>query len=209
MLLMSASDDQCYDNIPNLEYRYNVKDEFQLNTTDVNKHIYEEMSVSAEVACINLKNNLNIGTLVRTASLFAIAKIHIIGKKKYDRRGAVGLQNYIPVIHHSAVTHDEKGDADVDQMIDILIKLSQTHFLIFIEQTSRSVGLIDMNKNIVMQTKPPIFIVGSESCGIPQKIVESFSDSIFVEIPQRGIGRSHNVTCALSMILWEYFRQTF
>lgn len=197
-------------NTVNITCRYNVKQKFQQNTIEDNKCIYEMMSVPIEVACINLEHNLNVGTLVRTASLFAVSKIHIIGKKKYDRRGAVGLQNYIPVIHHSAITHDENGVVDDDKMIDILKTISHDHFLVFIEQTKQSINLINMNKIITSQSKSPLFIVGSESCGISQKIIEYFSkssDVIFIEIPQGGIGRSHNVTCALSIVLWEYFRQ--
>jgi len=47
--------------------------------------------------------------------------------------------------------------------------------------------------------------VGNEGIGIPSAVMKNVP-GYRVEIPQRGVMRSHNVSIALSIVLWEFFR---
>ena len=56
-----------------------------------NEEVFEALSKKRnglEVAIENVEHDFNIGTVVRNANSFNVSKVHIIGRKKYNRRGA-------------------------------------------------------------------------------------------------------------------------
>ncbi len=55
------------------------------------------------VAIENWQHDFNIGSIVRTANAFAAAEVHIIGKKRWNRRGAMVTDRYQHVRHHETV----------------------------------------------------------------------------------------------------------
>jgi len=55
------------------------------------------------VAIENWQHDMNIGTVVRTANAFLAAEVHIIGKKRWNRRGAMVTDRYQHVRHHPTV----------------------------------------------------------------------------------------------------------
>ena len=55
------------------------------------------------VAIENWAHDLNIGTVVRTANAFLAAEVHIVGRRRWNRRGAMVTDRYQHVRHHGAV----------------------------------------------------------------------------------------------------------
>jgi tRNA G18 (ribose-2'-O)-methylase SpoU len=55
------------------------------------------------VAIENWRHDLNIGTVVRTANAFLAEAVHIVGKKRWNRRGAMVTDRYQHVRHHADV----------------------------------------------------------------------------------------------------------
>jgi len=55
------------------------------------------------VAIENWQHDLNIGSIVRTANAFLAAEVHIIGNKRWNRRGAMVTDRYQHVRHHPTV----------------------------------------------------------------------------------------------------------
>jgi tRNA G18 (ribose-2'-O)-methylase SpoU len=55
------------------------------------------------VAIENWQHDFNIGTVVRTANAFLAQEVHIIGKKRWNRRGAMVTDKYQHVRHHATV----------------------------------------------------------------------------------------------------------
>lgn len=55
------------------------------------------------VAIENWQHDLNIGTVVRTANAFNAAGVHIIGRRRWNRRGAMVTDRYLHVHHHPTV----------------------------------------------------------------------------------------------------------
>ncbi len=53
-----------------------------------------------EVAIENFGHDANIGTVVRTANAFAAARVHIVGRKRWNRRGAMVTDRYQHLQHH-------------------------------------------------------------------------------------------------------------
>jgi tRNA G18 (ribose-2'-O)-methylase SpoU len=55
------------------------------------------------VAIENWQHDLNIGTVVRTANAFLAAEVHIVGKRKWNRRGAMVTDRYQHVRQHPTI----------------------------------------------------------------------------------------------------------
>jgi tRNA G18 (ribose-2'-O)-methylase SpoU len=83
--------------------RRNVLDEFRywrheaiVAELDTRRHPFH-------VAIENWQHDLNIGTVVRTANAFNAATVHIVGKRRWNRRGAMVTDKYQHVMHHPTV----------------------------------------------------------------------------------------------------------
>ena len=57
------------------------------------------------VAIENWQHDLNIGSIVRTANAFNVSSVHIVGKRDWNRRGAMVTDKYLTVIHHPTVAN--------------------------------------------------------------------------------------------------------
>jgi len=55
------------------------------------------------IAIENWQHDLNIGSIVRTANAFNVAGVHIVGKRDWNRRGAMVTDKYLHVTHHPSV----------------------------------------------------------------------------------------------------------
>ncbi|MFT4187759.1 MAG: RNA methyltransferase [Aeromicrobium sp.] len=51
----------------------------------------------------NLQHDFNIGSIVRTANAFCVAEVHIVGKRRWNRRGAMVTDRYQHIRHHPDV----------------------------------------------------------------------------------------------------------
>ncbi len=56
------------------------------------------------VAVENWAHDLNIGTVVRNANAFGAAGVHIVGRRRWNRRGAMVTDRYQRVVHHPDVS---------------------------------------------------------------------------------------------------------
>jgi tRNA G18 (ribose-2'-O)-methylase SpoU len=77
------------------KYRY-WKMEAIVADLDIRRH-------SFHVAIENWQHDLNIGSIVRTANAFLAAEVHIVGHKRWNRRGAMVTDRYQHVRHHPTV----------------------------------------------------------------------------------------------------------
>jgi len=57
------------------------------------------------VAIENWGHDLNIGSVVRSANAFAAQAVHIVGRRRWNRRGAMVTERYQHVLHHPDVEH--------------------------------------------------------------------------------------------------------
>jgi tRNA G18 (ribose-2'-O)-methylase SpoU len=54
------------------------------------------------VAIENFGNDANIGAVVRTANAFAVDTVHIVGRRRWNRRGAMVTDRYQRLRHHDS-----------------------------------------------------------------------------------------------------------
>lgn len=52
------------------------------------------------VAIENLAHDFNIGSIVRTANAFGVRAVHVVGRRRWNRRGAMVTDRYLDVRHH-------------------------------------------------------------------------------------------------------------
>src|SRR3712207_4389393 len=56
------------------------------------------------VAIQNWEHDFNIGSIVRTANAFNVGGVHILGRRRWNRRGAMVTDRYLPISHHEGVS---------------------------------------------------------------------------------------------------------
>lgn len=155
-----------------------------------NEQIFDTLSksrIDLEIAIENVEHDFNIGSIVRTANSFNVKKVHIIGKKKYNRRGAMCTDKYLEIVHHACP--------------DDFLKTQKGRELVAIENNlGRAKPLHDKKfKNATT------LIFGSENSGITAELLEVATDVRFIE--SFGSTRSVNVGAAAAIAMYEWTRQ--
>jgi tRNA G18 (ribose-2'-O)-methylase SpoU len=80
--------------------RRNVVDKYRYWRLDAIVADLDERRHPFHVAIENWQHDLNIGSVVRTANAFSAAEVHIVGRRKWNRRGAMVTDRYQHVRHH-------------------------------------------------------------------------------------------------------------
>ena len=170
-----------------MEDTRNLVDEYKGMT---NEQVFDALSKkrnSLEVAIENVEHDFNIGTVVRNANSFNVSKVHIIGRKKYNRRGAMCTDKYLEIIHH--------------ETIEDFLKTQKGRELVAIENnTPRALPLHE--KKFKENTT---LILGSEGNGISKELLEKADDVRYIE--SFGSTRSVNVGVAAGISMYEWTRQ--
>ncbi|MEM8923964.1 MAG: TrmH family RNA methyltransferase [Actinomycetota bacterium] len=80
--------------------RRNVIDRYRYWTVEAIRADLDQRRHPFHVVIENWQHDLNIGTVVRTANAFCAAEVHIVGKKRWNRRGAMVTDRYQHLRHH-------------------------------------------------------------------------------------------------------------
>ncbi len=83
-----------------MEDTRNLIDEYKGLSNEQIFYTLEKTRNPLEIAIENVEHDFNIGSIVRTANSFNVKKVHVIGKKKYNRRGAMCTDKYLEILHH-------------------------------------------------------------------------------------------------------------
>ncbi len=83
--------------------RRNVLDRYRYWTVEAIVADLDPKRHQFHVAIENWQHDMNIGTVVRTANAFLAAEVHIVGKKRWNRRGAMVTDRYQHLRHHPTV----------------------------------------------------------------------------------------------------------
>lgn len=159
-----------------------------------NEQVFAELERgrnNLEVAIENVTHDFNAGTIVRSANNFNAAKVHIIGKKKYNRRGAMCTDKYLEILHwpswESFIADQQARGRQVvaiENHTERAQPLSQASFA-----GDRGVTLL----------------FGGESDGLSEEALMG-ADEVR-EIESFGSTRSVNVGVAAGIAMWEWARQ--
>lgn len=170
-----------------MEDTRNLIDEYKGLSNEQVFAILNKKRIALEIAIENVEHDFNIGSIVRTANSFNVSKVHIIGKKKYNRRGAMCTDKYLKIEHHLTV--------------EDFLKTQKNRELVAIENNLERAKPLH-NKNFARNTT---LIFGSENNGITEELLEKAHDVRFIE--SFGSTRSVNVGVAAGIAMYEYTRQ--
>jgi len=85
--------------------RRNVVDRYRYWTVEAIVAELDTRRHPFHVAIENWEHDLNIGSVVRTANAFNAAGVHVVGRRRWNRRGAMVTDRYLHVHHHPDVAH--------------------------------------------------------------------------------------------------------
>lgn len=140
------------------------------------------------VAIENWQHDLNIGSIVRTANAFLASSVHIVGRRRWNKRGAMVTDRYQHVLHHE----DIGGLVEwVSQTGGILIGIDNVPGSSPIERES-------LPENAV-------FLFGQEGPGLSPEALAA-CDRV-LEISQFGSTRSINASAAAAIVMHEWIMQ--
>ena len=165
----------------------NLIDEYKGLTNEQVFDALNKKRTSLEIAIENVEHDFNIGSIVRTANSFNVSKVHIIGRKKYNRRGAMCTDKYLKIVHHAS--------------IEEFLKTQEGRELVAIENNTPRAKTLHTKRFIEKTT----LIFGSENNGISQELLEEAADVRYIE--SFGSTRSVNVGAAAAIAMYEWTRQ--
>lgn len=167
----------------------NLVDEFKGMPNEEVFGALERRRSGLEVAIFNVSHDFNAGTIVRNANNFNVSAVHIIGRKKYNRRGAMCTDKYLTVKNW----------------------VSAQEFLDNQHARGREVVAIENNVPRVLPLSEKKFrrettlIFGGEGDGLPGEVLQGCDD--IREIESFGSTRSVNVGVASGIAMYEWARQ--
>ncbi len=164
----------------------NVADEFRNMTVKAIKDELDTRRHTVHIAIENFQHDFNIGTIVRNANAFNVEAVHIIGKRHWNRRGAMVTDRYMHVYHHATV---EEFVASVGQLP-----------IIGIDNVEGSVPLAssELPREVVL-------VFGGEGPGLSDDMKAHCKALVAIE--QFGSTRSVNVGVASGIILYRWVQQ--
>ena len=140
------------------------------------------------VAIQNWEHDFNIGSIVRTANAFNVGGVHILGRRRWNRRGAMVTDRYLHVEHHADV------GAFTDWAKDSAYPL---------------VGVDNLPGAVPLETtelpERVCLVFGSEGPGLTDELVAACD--FLVAITQYGSTRSLNAGAAAAIAMYQWARR--
>lgn len=147
------------------------------------------------VAIENWQHDLNIGSIVRTANAFLAAEVHIIGNRRWNRRGAMVTDRYQHVRHHPTV--------------EDFVEWARTCGLGAAGGPLPIVGIDNVEgcQKIEQYAMPEacVFLFGQEGPGLSEAALGA--SEVFLEISQFGSTRSINASAAAAITMHCWIEQ--
>jgi tRNA G18 (ribose-2'-O)-methylase SpoU len=165
--------------------RRNVIDRYRYWTVEAIVADLESRRHPLRIAIQNWEHDFNIGSIVRTANAFNVAGVHIIGRRRWNRRGAMVTDRYLDVSHHPSVTdfaEQIRSDGCVIIGVDNLA------------------GAVPLDRSELPQQTCLVF--GSEGPGLTDELVAVCEQ--LVAITQYGSTRSLNAGAAAAIAMYQW-----
>jgi tRNA G18 (ribose-2'-O)-methylase SpoU len=166
----------------------NVIDRYRYWRVDAIVADLDERRHGFHVAIENWQHDLNIGSIVRTANAFLADTVHIVGRRRWNKRGAMVTDRYQHVLHHPTIAE--------------FLEWAREHNLPVI-----GVDNVDGSVSIDETSLPErcILLFGQEGPGLSPEAIAA-SDTV-VEITQFGSTRSLNASAAAAIIMHSWVRE--
>ncbi|WP_275793636.1 TrmH family RNA methyltransferase [Prescottella equi] len=168
--------------------RRNVVDAYRYWTREAIVADIDSRRHPLHVAIENFAHDSNIGTVVRTANAFAAAAVHIVGRRRWNRRGAMVTDRYQHLVHHT----------DLDELAAFARENGLT--VVAVDNTPGSVPI-----ETVELPRDCLLLFGQEGPGVTEQ--GHAVASMTVSIAQFGSTRSINAGVAAGIAMHTWIRQ--
>lgn len=168
--------------------RRNVADEFRYRTHESIVAELDTRRHDLHIAVENWEHDFNIGSVIRTANAFNVAAFHIIGKRRWNRRGAMVTDRYQHEHHHASV-EDFVGWAHATGLRIVAVDNIAG---------SRAIETRELPRRCVM-------VFGQEGPGISPELLAAADET--VHITQFGSTRSMNAGAAAAIAMHAWVRR--
>ena len=140
------------------------------------------------LAIENWQHDMNIGSIVRSANAFAADTVHIIGRRRWNKRGAMVTDRYQHVVHHE----------DVEA------------FVAWAREAGLPIIAVDnVPGSVLIETfalpRECVLLFGQEGPGLSQPAIDA-ADAV-IEISQFGSTRSINASAAAAVAMHAWILQ--
>lgn len=140
------------------------------------------------VAAENWQRDPNLGALVRNANAFGAAAVHIVGKRRWNRRGAMMTEQYVHVHHRETL-----GDL-------VAWAREQSLPILGVDNFATAVPLPD-----ALLPRACVLLFGQEGPGLSVAAREACDHLVAIE--QYGSTRSINAGAASAVVMYEWCRR--
>lgn len=165
--------------------RRNVLDEYRYWRREAIVSDLDRRRHGFHVAIENFQHDFNIGTIVRNANAFLAHTVHIVGKRRWNKRGAMVTDRYQHIEYHTSVA-------------DFVQWASGCHLPLV------GIDIVEGSRPIESYRLPSrcVLVLGQEGPGLSADMVAACSS--VVHISQYGSTRSINVGVAsgIAMHAW-------
>lgn len=168
--------------------RRNVVDEFRYWRLEAIVAALDERRHGFHVAIENWGHDFNIGSVVRTANAFLAREVHIIGRRRWNRRGAMVTDRYQHLRHHPST---EQFLAWARQEGLPVIAVDNV-------AGSEPLELFDLPQRCVL-------LFGQEGPGVSPEVLEAAAATVAIE--QFGSTRSINAGAAAAVTMHAWIRR--
>lgn len=166
----------------------NVVDPYRNWTVNAIKADLQDKSFPLHVAIENYQHDYNIGTIVRSCNAFNVRGVHIIGKRHWNRRGAMATEKYLQLYQHTSVSEFKQW---ADQHQQQIVGIDNIPGF----QPLQHAALPD----------ECVYVFGQEGPGLSDKM-QAVCEGI-IGIEQYGSTRSLNLGVAAGAFLYEWTRR--
>lgn len=168
--------------------RRNVADWYRYWSVDAIVADLDTRRHGLHVAIENWQHDLNIGSIVRTANAFNLATVHIVGKRRWNRRGAMVTDRYVHVQHHPSID-------------DLAEWVGQEHLPLL------GIDNLPVARPIETAMLPAraVMLFGQEGPGLTDAALAACTDHL--SIAQFGSTRSINAAAAAAIAMHAWIRQ--
>ena len=166
----------------------NVLDKYHYWSVQAIKEDLDKSRIDLEIAIENLQRDYNMGTIVRCANAFNIKKVHIIGRKQWNKRGAMVTDLYMNIQYHD----------DVKAFEAVMERSKREIIAIDIVDQAEGLSKTELPANAVL-------VFGAEGPGLSKEMLAAAKKVVMIE--QFGSTRSVNVGVAAGITMYNWLQQ--
>lgn len=171
-----------------MEDTRNVLDEFKGWEHEAIVSELDRRGTGLEIAIENTERDFNMGTIVRSANAFGVRRVHVIGRRQWNKRGAMATDKYLHVQYY-------------DTSADFAAAMQERgRTIVVVDNIAGSVPLSEAELPLTS-----VLVFGQEGPGVSAELAQVAEKIVAIE--QFGSTRSLNVGVAAGIAMYAWLQR--